>query len=286
MQKRRHKRNVVYLFSLPVFFLFVLTSSCGIPTFINFDEHINPWVVTTDVTIGDVKFQADFSMNADGLAKIQSSVDEGPGIKFFYALSKDKSHLSFANTIRTMFNSYIRNYPQANNGLEWRSSPDASPGFYIFEKKSGVAGNPVTLQRPDSQNYEQPSDKNILVGTFAVQSTGHDIEFLDSAEMDIAVPANTGTVQCTFDFSSGTLKGQWGNLPEYTLHAYNRASFATFADVAELYESADEDFLTYLGSQTGDELYLHVWASMYGGRGDFNNTYWSPLEYLGVIQLQ
>ena len=53
-------------------------------------------------------------------------------------------------------------------------------------------------------------------------------------------------------------------------------------------DSDDGDFWEYSGSGSDylspQDLYLHVWVSLYGGAG-FTNIYWSPLKYLGSINL-
>lgn len=294
MKEHRPQDSVRTVHVLPVFFLacclLVSLTACGIPTYVDFDDTVT-W---TRISQDDTSITWDFAMDADGLATIATMVDDGPGLKFFYTVSNDTNPNSYGGSlqIKTSFDSYFRK-SSTIDGLEWTSGISSAPGFYLFTRKSGYSGNPLTLERPSSDLYD-PVGAKTLAGTFAFDQDGTGVSYLfpEAPWMDIAVPADgEETVTLSLLADSPTPQGWIVELvidsTTQTLKSYRNGLFPDDADdlgQQRLYESEDGEFFSYLDPYA-ENLYLHVWVSMFGGRGDFSNTYWSPLQYLGYLKL-
>jgi len=255
-------------------FLLLLTA-CGIPTYLDLDDNISWTENTAD------EDQISYTVSLEGVDP-DIVIDNGPGIKFFYTISSSSNENNFNSStsipVASRFDTYFKG--TSGTGLEWYAGNVTAPGFYLFT--STTSDDPLSLSRPDEYNEDKA---HALAGTFEI-----DGEFCDGPEMDLAISdgdsidftfslTNASDVETSLTLSDGT--------DTYDLKNYNSDYFPinSFNDLSQLnYASEDKDFFEYLDTASSN-LYLHIWASVYGGRGEFSNTYWSDLEYLGSITL-
>jgi len=277
---------------LTSFFIFTLMG-CGIPTYINLDGNIS-WQRDTLQHVDGTKLSWKFSLNQAGIIKM-NAVNFGPGIKFFYTLTPEPSKNAFgfvfgsdSISIENRFDTYFRK-GSSGNGLDWGAGNNSAPGFYLFSRSTTSTGAPFSLIRPNPEDINQ-SALRVLVGTFAMMDAFGVFNFMDSPEMDLAIP-NTGDVSFTIrradpspeneNFTELLLEVGGNEIP---LRNYIKETFPVAYESKLHISNDDEDYFSYF-SNPSDLKYIHIWASLYGGKGDFNNTYWSSLIYLGKIDL-
>lgn len=267
--------------------LFIFTS-CGIPTYFYLDESEFITSVQSDTVENQVNLEIKLSDSA--LVKISDKdVVDGPGLKFFYALSNNSSTyiidgITQINTVSSSFNTNFKGI--AGNGLIWSPDYASAPGFYLYTNESGKK-NTFSLDRPDSIT------NGLVIGTFAISGTGlNDYEYRKAPEMDISLedellPINImiqkgdddpiGYANLKIDINSGE------DLLDLQSYTSEFKKFPTNTDSLAELVSTDSDFLSYLG--TPQDLFLHVWVSLYCGKGGFTNKFWSNLRYAGYIEL-
>ncbi|MDD4840938.1 MAG: hypothetical protein PHH80_03250 [Sphaerochaetaceae bacterium] len=281
--RHRYTSKFMYLLVLPVFFCLFLISSCGIPTYLQsmlIDSDLNWQRDTTDPE--ELKWR--LVLTGSGLNEIQSKVDEiDPGIKLFYTISDSSDKILNYNNqslnIETYFNKYMKG--ERGNGLDWRAASSA-PGFYLYRK----SGSTITLSL-DRPALKENDEALLMVGTFAMTDNSDIFQFNEiPSNMDVPFPKTTGTVEFSLsNRNDGTLQlNITGDATDYRLKGYNMSEFPTSVDKRYYYDADDEPFHSYLNDIPG-MLYIHIWASLFGGRGDFSNTYWSELKYVGALAL-
>jgi hypothetical protein len=274
---------------LTSFFIFLLVG-CGIPTYINLDSNIS-WQREEATHVDGTQLSWTVLLDAVGIQKI-NAVDNGPGLKLFYTLSPDASKDVFAFEsipIESRFNTYFRK-SSSGNGLDWNAGNTTAPGFYLFTPNGSSSTAPLSIVRPDPADVND-SKQRVLVGTFAIDvDTSGEFDFKDTPEMDLAIPKIAGTISFTIGKPSGPQLENFTELVlgigavEIPLRNYIAEKFPLENESDLHIDAADEDYFSYFSNPSGSK-YIHVWASLYGGKGDFSNTYWSSLTYLGKIDL-
>jgi hypothetical protein len=279
--------------------LFVL-SGCGIPNYLNLDNEITWQTVTTETDVHKTD-QVRIAVNSAGLTEIQEKVDagQGPGLKLFYSLSNSPSAYDFPFDITTRFYTYMKG-GTSGTGKYWTlESPQRAPGFFLFKPTSTSELNPLVVVRPSLSQVDVAAS-SVIVGTFSIASTSdnHSGSFRDGSNMDIPLNRTTGTIDIMI---SGMDTNSDGNIEliieygdnlnltttEYLLD-YQNSQFPLGASQIAPYsnnlKNDANDSIYWEHLDPSKDLYLHVWVSLYGGAG-FTNIYWSPLKYLGSINL-
>lgn len=260
---------------LLAFFVFLLCA-CGIPSYLNLDDNIT-WVEEPEHTKGTIIAKT-LKVDATGVGRIASMVTNGgPGVKLFYHINDSESNYrvvvpSGTLDITSDFNTYLRGASSLNGRIWYPQSSSAAPGFYIYtslkeQKKL------FSLARPQSNDVDA-SSLAVLVGTFAFE-TATGMEFCHSNEMDLKLPSD-GQLKLEITIDDNYIVNL--NTDKH-LYTYHKEPFTI--DTLGLAE--DSHYWKPLTETT--KLYLHVFASLYGGKGTFSNTYWSKLEYLGYLEL-
>jgi hypothetical protein len=275
------------IFVLVLASLFILIS-CGIPTYFYLDDSEVTWQSVPDTE--NNQFTLTVTLNPSALAKIsEKGVDAGPGLKFFYALSNSAStylldSITQITTVSSRFNTNFKG--AAGNGIPWTPGYESAPGFYLYTNDSGTQ-NTFSLERPDT------GSDGLVIGTFSISETTIDeYEFRKAPEMDISLENGNSPIKLTIKRGEDSPDGYTDLLVELVLQVPGNLDFRTYsngrfptnsATLAEVV-AEDTEFLKYLlkGSQY---LYVHIWASLFCGEGDFSNIYWSNLKYLGYIEL-
>jgi len=305
--KRCHKLSaVIYVLALASLFSF---TSCGIPYFINLDNTII-WTKNTANTT-DQKIDTTLTITTQGMQKI-NEVNATPSIKFFYVISANKA-ITAATTNNndinankyplTTISSQFSNFKgKVGNGLSWFPEPNnrAAPGFYLYTKDDNTYRN-FARERSAIRDLNE-DESGIIVGTFS-QSTSlsndqADYFFGKSPEMDALLPITSWSASGDFTYNftlervAHPLDLQFGvefnptGGPQSYFASYQRNLFPQSNDETDLANFISEDPYFHKPFLDGiNNLYVHIWATVYGGNGLFTNIYWSNLEYLGTIKL-
>lgn len=301
MKRCRIPSSVLMVLVLASLFI---VSGCGIPTYLNLDDNIT-WKELSKPD--NIRIQQRLIIDAQGLNEINEKVDqnEGPGIKFFYTVSENGGEMAYADSsidVSSLFDTYMKKV-STGNGLNWYTESNLrAPGFYLFTPtNSSIA--PLSVERPlNSSVVQSDSDVPLLVGTFSFSPDNENYLFPSSSNMDIPVDRTTGIIDFEIEISQSGTNGEAAIDFRYrysdeedvqyiteTVRDFRKKAFpfgseaATFAAYVSDLKSDDSLFFAYL-PDSPTSLYLHIWASVFGGRG-FTNTYWSELQYLGCIEL-
>jgi len=277
-QSKGITRIVLILASLFIF------SSCGIPTYFYLDE--SEFITTSQSDTVENQINLEISLSDSALVKISDkSVVDGPGLKFFYALSKNPTTyivdgVTQLNTVATSFNTNFKG--SAGNGLLWSPGYASAPGFYLYTNDSAKT-NTFSLLKPESVS------QGLVVGTFSISDAGSDdYEFRKAPEMDISlenlIPAiefvikrgvedPSGYTNITIDLDSDDLDMQ----------SYKNMKFPINTTTLSAVISDEPVFLSNL--ENAQDLYIHIWVALYCSEGAFSNIFWSNLRYAGYIEL-
>lgn len=282
-----------------VFLVLVLTSllvftTCGIPTYLNLDGDYT-WNID-NTSVADT-IDVSFTLTSNGLLEIQSKVDPsyGLGIKLFYALSNSSNQKPFIVqnlSVEESFRNFIKR-KSTGNGRPWTvESNGRAPGFYLF-KAASTSIDPASIERPSDTLIEEDGSR-VVLGTFAFSDspTSSNRTFRTSPAMDLPLDWNTGSVAFKLTLQANDLLLESGTVGSLTatdyLWDYKKQGFPRAINLTDYIttnlrnDPLDGSFWEYLN--TGEDLYLHLYATLHGGTG-FTNTYWSELKYLGKFEL-
>jgi len=282
-QSKGITRIVLILASLFIF------PSCGIPTYFYLDE--SEFITTSQSDTVDNQINLEISLSDSALVKISDkSVVDGPGLKFFYALSKNPTTyivdgVTQRSTVETSFNTNFKG--SAGNGLLWSPGYSNAPGFYLYTNDSAKT-NVFSLHRPDEFT------DCLLIGTFAMSEFGSNAyEFRKAPAMDISLEnlpnlnpstmnlsIRKGGVEDPEGFTDLLIELDSGDLD---LQSYKMETFPTTVDTLRERIAEDSEFLSYL--ENAQDLYIHIWVALYCSEGAFSNIFWSNLRYAGYIEL-
>ncbi len=297
---------------VPVLFLVIL--SCGVPTYLYIEE--SEIQFDSNVLTENESFSVTVNLTEDALDEFRDR-DTVPAVKLFYVLSTDSlassqisslSSLPVRSESQTAFRRlYIK---EGGNGDMWTpQSVSQASGFYIYKTPE----TSVTYQttRPE---YEEDTEYDVvLASTFSYSaSAASGGEFATAPDMDISIPVSSFQPEPSPPFSTYTFTiraldtaGRYSTLGLYdqadTLIGYmnneRKAQFfgadtdtdtLTVDEIKQRYEAYDGVSYRVLSDALieGSALYLHIFASLYGGNGDATNIYWSPLQEVGTLRLR
>ena len=304
--KRRYIQSTILLVLTIASFL--LLNSCGIPTYLYLDTNSLDVAINdpTDPTILDVTL----TLTDDAYRELKNKYTT-PSIKLFYAYSTSPttgvqvrgSIITLENAADT-FNSLYRNN---NKGRAFSIGRNEAPALYLYRKD--IDSTTITSS---TSRFEYDKDLKIdalVLGTFStrliIQNDDNDFFFNGAPEMDFTVPLSTFSdtlegKQATFTLTIDS-NGEYteilldapplGSNPYY-LGDYKKNRFLGKASTKEAFKNQlnnqdPETFEVLIDELDGpiQSLYIHLWASLFGGEGEFNNIVWSPLQYIGEIEL-
>ncbi|MBN2859759.1 MAG: hypothetical protein JXK93_05810 [Sphaerochaetaceae bacterium] len=309
----RSKGNIyVTLFVMvPVFFVLIL--SCGVPTYLYIgDSEIQMEPV---VVVDQESFTVTVSLTEDALSEFQDK-NTVPAVKLFYVLSTDAlassaisslSSLSVSATSKSAFSSLF--VKSNGNGDMWTPQSDSrATGFYIYDTDDSSVK--YAASRPD---YIADTAYDVIVAsTFSYTDTATESGevFATAPSMDIAMPIDDFKPEATPPFSGYSFSiraldtaGMYSTIGLYdqddVLIGYMNnerkdrffgadTDTLTVEDIKNRFSGYDEISYRVLTEAIADNtsLYLHIFASLYGGNGDATNIYWSPLQSIGTLQLR
>ncbi len=286
---------------LAFFFLFI---SCGIPTFLNLDQHIALSGVPQDDNTITV------TINQQSTADLLASYDTGtgPSLKFMYVLSTaadlggteyvteqsgDATHFPLTDVISHFQSLYGM---KSGSGSFWTvQSQNSAPGLYSYRNASGT--KQYTKHRPDNDDMDDEQFGGILTGTFS-NSLASDGPFVFGVapEMDMLIPISDGNYEITVSLEaiddSYLIKLSDGTdellLADYQKNPFVKSDTWSSEDfTAQYVDTEDEYFYHNLAAEYAMDkpLYIHLFGAVYGGEGNFTNIYWSSLAYLGSMAL-
>jgi hypothetical protein len=276
-----------------------LLLSCGFPIYVNFDEEIQ---LTPLSSIGD-QLTLEATINDAGLAKMASYQANDPALKFFYVVSTNPSLSNpvfnsgdinvgsySLDNVNKSFDSYFKG--KTGNGRGWGPENQSSeaPGFFLYSKTDGTHRNFARF----SVDIEDEISENagILVGTFSEDLGSGNFTFGQAPYMDVPLSFSSSKKSFTFTLKKTASEpdGPYaitisvdGSSPR-NFASYKKHYFPSQKEQVQTLIAENEYFYDPL-KNTPKNFYLHIWAAVYLGEGNFTNIYWSALKYLGALNL-
>ena len=305
MKRRYRMRTLVIILTIASF---LLLNSCGIPTYLYLDN--NAMSLTKEETIvGTYDLTLTLTNEAyDDLLEKKTT----PSIKLFYAYSTNNTVGAMQSTqsiisldkARTSFNSLYR---KDNRGVAFSVGANSAPALYLYRKDPSSTSISSSI---DKFTYLEDQETDALVlSTFSTRAAyaanDDDYMFNGAPLMDFTLPMNAATFTSTISGKTATFKIAFDTTGEFSQITLTTPVDGNF-DLGDYQKmrflgktSTKEAFRDHLGDQDGDtfeflidelaavgpSLYIHIWASLFGGDGDFNNIVWSELKYIDAIQL-
>lgn len=297
---------------VPVFFLLVL--SCGVPTYLYIgDAEIQ---IDTDVVVEHQDFTVTINLTEDALSEFQDK-NTIPAMKLFYVISTNSlagsavsslSSLPVSTNSKSAFRSLF--IKTGGNGDMWTPQSDSrATGFYIYDTED--SSTKYSASRPP---FNEDTDYDVIVAStfsYSDTATGEGDLFATAPSMDLAMPVgefqpdtttppfNTYTfsiraLDTTGEYSTIGLYDQDDDLIGYMNNErkdrFFGAAAALTADAIQArytgYDEVSYRVLIDALSESDSSLYLHIYASLYGGSGDASNIYWSPLQSVATLRLR
>ncbi len=313
MYRKHHSKrlHIVALFAV-VLFSISLMSSCGVPVYLYIDT--GELEITGDTSDDKDLITFTLELTDDALAEFNDK-NATPSIKLFYVISNNILPGSTIgtpeNTSMTVKSRTISGFSSlyaksGGNGVMWTPKSDTeAPAFYIYDTSDSSIQ--YSISKPD---YEDGTSYDVIpVSTFSYCDPATDpATFAKEPDMDIALTSFTADTSSTWNSEDFTIElidntGQYVELGLYDstntlvgyMNNYKTDRFygagADYTDIISRYEGYDsvsyEDFTDPINS-TNSNVYLHIFAALYGGNGDTTNIFWSPIETnaIGTIQLR
>ena len=293
---KRHCMSMLPTTLILALFLLMFTS-CGIPTYFYYDDDD----IFTEGTTTDSSVEIDVSLDSDSYAEYVS-MDSTPSVKLFYILTTEQISTSWplengsSSSMSSAFKSLYKG--TGGNGTAWSNlSGSSAEGWFIYVKEDASTLS-YSIDDPGLDGY----DESLVVGTFS-QSTSVDGSYSFGTfpsydfDIDLADFTSNGTsYDTTFSFEFDN-SGEETSLKivtpddEYYLKDFRKNGFigntGNISDyIDKLHDYYDDgEFYDYLIVSDTNSLYLHIWAAMSGGEGDFNNIFWSTLNEVTTIEL-
>ncbi|NCB01363.1 MAG: hypothetical protein EOM67_04245 [Spirochaetia bacterium] len=313
MKRRCRMGKLLFLLTIASF---LLLSSCGIPSYL-YLQSSDVDMIVDDSTAGTFDVTLLLTNSALDELTLKQTV---PSIKLFYSYSTSNIKETIQTTesiipINRVTSDFESLYRKNNRGVMFSYEIDEAPALYLYRK------NPETNTTNISSSIEKfdydtdnPIDA-LLLGTFSSTPTriippldNTDLSFSGAPEMDFTIPRTTFAdttppsymKKVSFIIAYDT-SGEFSEIMVTTptedtfyLGDYKKERF--YGSTSELSQIKNQliahDILTYekiisaLETPSGNtDTYIHLFASLFGGEGDFNNIVWSPLEYIGAIKL-
>jgi len=251
MKMRNHILRMV-----SVFFLVLVLVGCGMAVIFYIDSRILDSDDTSTSLSGTYSVTNDAFNN---LALIEE--DTGPSLWIGYMVS-DLSTISSSSIINLFASTYgkkpngrtIDKISLSNPAVV--SASDGSYALFQFSDVNGANDYAAPLYHATAVNHTDPED------TFTITKSE-----IDSTHSEFTL---------SFENSKFIIHVDGGNLRRYDGTPFRN-------DVSFSEASSYTDYL--FSPNPSSELYCHIFAAVNVTRGAFSNIYWTPLTYLGVIQL-
>ncbi len=302
--KRRYRLGIIVL--LLTITSFLLFNSCGIPTYLLLND--NDVDLTSEAKVGTDGYNLTLQITDDAYAEFGDK-NTTPSIKLFYAYStsigKDSKQVIDSiialSEVESSFDSLYKNNDNLN---VFSFSPSKAPALYLYSKDSTTISSSKSI-------FTYDTDKAIdalVLGTFSSRSdNNNDFIFEGAPEMDFQVELSHFVDSATSGLKEISFEIEYEYSGDYTiirlitdddqeiyLGDYQKERFFnSLTNLDNIIEQLNQhDSLTYekiieaLETSSGNtKPYLHIWAALFGGDGDFNNIVWSDLLYVGEIPL-
>lgn len=309
MKRRYIKSTKIVLLIIASFLLF---SSCGIPTYLYLDSNDVAVAADKDNNTYTILLKLTDSAYSELVAK-----DTTPSIKLFYAFStssiKESSQvIDSAIPVSRVSTGFESLYRKNNRGVSLSLLSNSAPALYLYKKNNDSPISSSITKFDVEEEIEDPEDIDaLLLGTFSNRFVDEDsnngFSLNSGSEMDFPISRTLFNSSSTTGFKEVTFTIEYDNDDEFTLITlttpdgivlylgdYKKERFlgttSPLDDFSRQLSQHDEETYQMLikaietSGETTD-LYIHVWASLFGGDGDFNNIVWSPLLYIGEIPL-
>lgn len=296
--KRRYRKSTLLL--LLTIASFLLLNSCGIPTYLYFLNN-DVSLSKTEPIPNTYEIKVNITENA-----YNELVDKKttPSIKLFYAYSESPTTAGNQilgseiqlTSISSKFNSIYKN---GYKGVVFSPTSTNAASLYFYKKQD--VSLKAQIKRFDDYDTSLDIDA-MLLGTFSTRpaDTPDDEGFVFNASSTMDFPISLsyfplGNKEATFflrfdtsnEFTS--LKLTTPNGSEYFLGDYKKQRFLGNASTTQSFKdrltNQDEQTFEAIIDGLDKDLYIHLFASLFGGEGDFNNIVWSELQYIGAIKL-
>lgn len=163
-------------------------------------------------------------------------------------------------------------------------------GFFLYSKTDGTHRNFARF----SVDIEDEISENagILVGTFSEDLGSGNFTFGQAPYMDVPLSFSSSKKSFTFTLKKTASEpdGPYaitisvdGSSPR-NFASYKKHYFPSQKEQVQTLIAENEYFYDPL-KNTSQNFYLHIWAAVYLGEGNFTNIYWSALKYLGALNL-
>lgn len=310
MKRCQNLSAIIYVLVLASLVSF---TSCGIPYFLNLDNTISWSKSYPDPT----KLDIGLTVSSHGMEKVDE-VKTTPSIKFFYVFSTNSTISSSATKTNDINDTYYRlssistqfSHIKGNlgNGFAWSpESSDIAPGFYLYSTEDPTTHRNFARER-SAITDRSGQESGIIVETFSqgflLSNNKTDYDFGASPYMDAMLPVNSwGGSGSPLSYSFTLERVSSAPNTPYGIKFTDGSQTIYFADYAKNlfpHTSEEADLSNFINPEDSyfhqpvyteikdnpeANLYLHIWATVFGGDGTFTNIYWSNLEYLGNIQL-
>ncbi len=279
MKNRRHMEHLAKVFRrASVLVIALLITSCGIPNWFYLEDSTANYAFKTVQTdkFSDLSMQLTFTAQANAtLARIISG-SVSPSIMLFYCIDDQPSISTFSSNLISAFTTNYKRtgagvqLPKPGNGplvtYSASSSSDQAPyRLYQFQYQGNIAGAPgYMINQEDVGQTKNDMSATLVAGTAdTTQSTR---------------PVTLYNLMATQDDTTKL----------HTLLRYNGKPFYyTNSAISQHDPTAYENDYNQVAT-TATDMYLHIFAAFNATpeSGDnFNNVFWSRLNYLGWIQL-
>lgn len=260
------KMKLTLLLLVSVFFCILV--SCGMPTVFNLDSYSLQEVEPT--IPNSVKGSLAITSSDPSVLSFLSDPDTiGPSLMFFYMVSSESLDPPTTETVisefQSKFYSYVKKEPFGIN----------NPEYHELIYKTLSDDKKVSLYGFTGLGNKKFSYPEYILSTNS-QSNPEQCTFTLQAKL---VPGQTTHYYVTLSVDSDSLPGSF-QPTSIDLYGFEGASFLTDKDEISKIKTGEYGFL--LDGTT--KIYLNVFCA-FSISGNFTNTFWSSLTYLGKIEL-
>ncbi len=307
--KRRYRLGIIVL--LLTITSFLLFNSCGIPTYLLLND--NDVDLTSEAKVGTDGYNLTLQITDDAYAEF-SDKNTTPSIKLFYAYSISNlpgalqvpESIIALSKVESSFDSLYKNNDNLN---VFSFSSSKAPALYLYRKD--VDSTTISSSKSIFTYDTDEAIDALVLGTFSSRShnndNNNDFIFEGAPEMDFQVELSHFVDSATSGLKEISFEIEYEYSGDYTiirlitdddqeiyLGDYQKERFFnSLTNLDNIIEQLNQhDSLTYekiieaLETSSGNtKPYLHIWAALFGGDGDFNNIVWSDLLYVGEIPL-
>lgn len=297
MKRRYRKRTFLLLLTIASF---LLLNSCGLPTYLLVPDNEVSFS-TTESSTNTYEIRVKIT---DTVFNELDDKKTTPSVKLFYAYSTSNTEAGNQvlgseiqlSSVKSTFNSIYKN---GYRGVVFSPTSTNAAALYFYKKPD--TSLKTQISRFDNYDTSQDIDA-MLLGTFSIRTTDtqddENFDFEATSTMDFPIPLSEfpiGNREATFSLAFDTsksftsLKLTTPNESDYFLGDYKKQRFLGNTSTTQVFKESltnqDKETFEAIIDGIDNTLYIHIWASLFGGEGDFNNIVWSNLQYIGAIQL-